>query len=208
MHPHNLLNAPLLQRKTLRAIPSLLSFILFSLFAATASAAPAYISDDVYTFYHGGPSDQFRIVGRIRSGTAVTIISRNESTNYIQIKTPNGRTGWISADNVSSGTSMAERFPELQAQLEKSSTMVAQQAEEIARLKTQTLSLQQENQSYTQQSNALEEEIVALNRSISGMDESNLMRWFTYGGLVAFGGLVLGLLIPFFPKRRKRRDTW
>ena len=100
------------------------------------------------------------------------------------------------------------RFPGLQEQLEKSNAQVDKQAEEITELKTQSLSFQQENKGYTKKLNTLEEEIVSLNRSISGMDESNLMRWFTYGGMVAFGGLILGLLIPLFPKRRKRRDTW
>ena len=40
------------------------------------------------------------------------------------------------------------------------------------------------------------------------MDESNVMRWFTYGGLVAIGGVFLGLLVPYLPKKKKRRDEW
>ena len=208
MRPQNLFKARQRSLQSARALKTLLATILLSLFAITANAAPAYISDGVYTFYHGGPSDQFRITGRIRSGTAITILGRNKDTNYIQIKTPSGKRGWIHADNVASGTSMSVRFPGLQEQLEKSNAQVEKQAQEIAELKTQSLSFQRKNQGYTKKLNTLEEEIVSLNRNISGMDESNLMRWFTYGGMVAFGGLILGLLIPLFPKRRKRRDTW
>ena len=172
------------------------------------AVAANYISDDVYTFYHGGPSDQYRISGRIRSGTPVTVLSRDEKTKYIQIKTPSGRTGWISADKVSSGTSMATRFPKLQEQIKVNNAKLSQQEEAISSLKQESGTLGQENNNYAQQISTLEEEIVSLNRKINGMDESNLMRWFTYGGLVAFGGLILGLMIPYLPKRRKRHDTW
>jgi len=54
----------------------------------------------------------------------------------------------------------------------------------------------------------LQNEIGTLQSQISNMDQSNLMRWLTYGGLVAFGGVILGLILPYLPRRRKRRDDW
>jgi len=208
MHPQHLLNNLFKTTAFSGLIRSFCSIAFISLITTTGFAAPAHISDDVYTFYHGGPSDQYKISGRIRSGTAITILKRNTGTKYVQIKTPSGRTGWIHEDNVTSGTSLSVRFPGLQEQLKNNEAMLAQQTEEIRTLKQQSGALQQDNSGYSQKISSLEEEIVILNRSINGMDESNLMRWFTYGGLVAFGGLILGLMIPFLPKRRKRRDTW
>ncbi|WP_432473978.1 TIGR04211 family SH3 domain-containing protein [Amphritea sp. HPY] len=214
MYPQHLPNATADTSSASRLIRSFYTFVFaaivvtFSTYATTSFAAPAYISDDVYTFYHGGPSDQYKISGRIRSGTAITILKRNTATKYVQIKTPSGRTGWIHEDNVTAGTSLSVRFPGLQEQLKSSEAMLTQQTEEIRALKQQSGGLEQQNSGYSQKIAALEEQIVTLNRSIDGMDESNLMRWFTYGGLVAFGGLILGLMIPFLPKRRKRRDTW
>ncbi|MCV6609824.1 MAG: TIGR04211 family SH3 domain-containing protein [Amphritea sp.] len=188
-------------------IPALTALLLVFGLQINASAAN-YISDDVYTFYHGGPGNQYKITGRIRSGTPVTVLRRNNEAKYVQIRTPSGKTGWIGADKVSSGTSLTIRFPELQQQLEASQQQVTTQADEINTLKQQSGSLGQENNRNAMKIAELEEQIVALNRTINSMDESNLMRWFTYGGLVAFGGLILGLIIPFLPKRRKRRDTW
>ncbi|MBN0986083.1 TIGR04211 family SH3 domain-containing protein [Amphritea pacifica] len=181
---------------------------LFAMALTTSSHAANYISDDVYTFYHGGPGTEYRITGRIRSGTPVTVLSRNEKTDFIQIKTPSGKVGWMPADKISSGTSLADRFPKLQEQLKQNEADLAAQAEEIAALKQQNQTLAGQNAGNAGKVSALEEEIVSLNRTINGMDESNLMRWFTYGGLVAFGGLLLGLMIPYLPKRRKRHDTW
>ena len=181
---------------------------LFALLLATSAKAANYISDDVFTFYHGGPSTDYRITGRIRSGTPITVLSRNEKTNFIRIKTPTGKVGWISADKVSTGTSMVERFPKLEEQLKQNDNNLDSQVQEISALKQQNHTLAGENQGNASKVSALEEQIVSLNRTINGMDESNLMRWFTYGGLVAFGGLILGLMIPYLPKRRKRHDTW
>lgn len=171
-------------------------------------ASAAYISDDVYTYYHGGPNDQFRITGRIRSGTSVTILDRNKDSGYVQIRTPSGRTGWVPGPNVSDGTSMSERFPQLEEKLSKSNSMISQQNEVIQSLKQQSIGLQQQNKEYADTIAQLEVEIASLNRSINSMDDSNLMRWFTYGGLVAFGGLMLGLIIPLIPRRKKRPDVW
>ena len=181
---------------------------LFTMAISAPAAASNYVSDDVYTFYHGGPSTEYRITGRIRSGTPVTVLKRNEKTNFIQIKTPSGKVGWMPADKISSGTSMADRFPKLEDQLKQSEASLALQAEEIAALKQHNQSLAGQNAGNAGKVADLEEQIVSLNRTINGMDESNLMKWFTYGGLVAFGGLLLGLMIPYLPKRRKRHDTW
>ena len=181
---------------------------LFAMLLATSAEAANYISDDVFTFYHGGPSTEYRITGRIRSGTPVTVLSRDAKTDFLRIKTPSGKIGWISADKVSTGTSLANRFPKLEEQLKQNEGSLNSQAEEVSALKQQNQTLAQQNQGNAEKVSALEEQIVSLNRTINGMDESNLMRWFTYGGLVAFGGLILGLMIPYLPKRRKRHDTW
>ncbi|WP_315980131.1 TIGR04211 family SH3 domain-containing protein [Aliamphritea spongicola] len=181
-------------------------FTLVSLFSLNTQAA--YISDDVFTYYHGGPSDQYRITGRIRSGTSITILDRNKDSGYVKIKTASGRTGWLPGANVSEGSSMSVRFPQLEEKLGKSNAMITQQNEVIQSLKQQTVGLQQQNKEYADTIAKLELEISSLNRSINSMDDSNLMRWFTYGGLVAFGGLVLGLIIPLIPRRKKRPDVW
>ncbi|MBU2966340.1 TIGR04211 family SH3 domain-containing protein [Amphritea sp. 2_MG-2023] len=175
---------------------------------STSASAANYVSDDVYTFYHGGPGTEYRITGRIRSGSPVTVLTRNEKTDFIQIKTPSGKVGWMPADKISSGTSLADRYPKLEEQLKQNEANLAAQAEEILALKQHNQSLAGQNAGNAGKVSALEEEIVSLNRTINGMDESNLMRWFTYGGLVAFGGLLLGLMVPYLPKRRKRHDTW
>lgn len=176
--------------------------------ALPVSAQPGHIADDVYTYYHSGPSNEYRIVGRIRSGESVEILKRNPNTDYVQIRMDGGKTGWVPGDNVAEGPSTLSRLPQLEAALSEKQSTTSTQMAEIETLRAELSQLKSENQSYTGELQSLNSQIDDLNRQIENMDESNLMRWFTHGGLVALGGVLLGLLIPYFPKKRKRRDDW
>ena len=35
-----------------------------------------------------------------------------------------------------------------------------------------------------------------------------IVTWFTYGGLVAGGGLLLGLILPAIMPGRRKKDRW
>ncbi len=182
--------------------------LLASLGPLPVFAQPGHVADDVYTFYHSGPSNKYRIAGRVRSGDAVDIIKRDASTDYVQVKLESGRTGWLPGDQITEGPSTLARLPELQAALSEKSATTQTQADEITRLRTELTDLKARNQSYDNERDVLNRQIKDLNNQIENMDDSNLMRWLTHGGLVALGGVLLGLLIPYFPKRRKRSNDW
>ncbi|MFC6668900.1 TIGR04211 family SH3 domain-containing protein [Marinobacterium aestuariivivens] len=188
--------------------PKRLAASLILLTALPAAAEQGHIADDVYTFYHSGPSNQYRITGRIRSGEPVEILKRDSNTDYVQIRMENGRTGWLPGEHVAEGPSTLSRLPALESALSEKQATTSTQQQEIETLRAELSELKAQNQSYTGNLQALNSEIETLNRQIENMDESNLMRWFTHGGLVALGGVLLGLLIPYFPKKRKRRDDW
>jgi len=181
---------------------------LVLLTALPVSAEPGHIADDVYTYYHSGPSNEYRISGRVRSGESVEILKRNPNTDYVQIRMEDGKTGWVPGENVAEGLSTLSRLPELEAALSENQSTASAQVTEIETLRAELSQLKSENQSYTGELQTLNSQIDSLNRQIENMDESTLMRWFTHGGLVALGGVLLGLLIPYFPKKRKRRDDW
>lgn len=173
-----------------------------------AFAEKGHIADDVYVFIHGGPSNQYRISGRVRSGSPIEILQKSSDGKFIQIRTPNGKTGWADINNVESGNSIQFRVPKLETELETSQVTVKEQASEIQNLRGELDTFKAENGTYSDQLSKLNTEIKDLNRQIDNMDESNLMRWFTYGGMVALGGVLLGLLVPYLPKKKKRRDDW
>ncbi|SIQ11872.1 TIGR04211 family SH3 domain-containing protein [Marinobacterium stanieri] len=176
--------------------------------SAPAWAEQGHIADDVYVFFHGGPSNEYRITGRINSGEPVEILGQNSSTGYIQIKTESGRTGWVPEQFVATGNSKLFDLPKLETALADSRSTIDEQASTIEQLNAQLTQLKDASSGYTGQIRDLQIEIRDLQSQISNMDQSNMMRWLTYGGLIAFGGVVLGLIVPYLPRRRKRRDDW
>ena len=171
-------------------------------------AEKGHIADDAMVYVHNGPSNQYRITTRIKSGTAVEILKRDPTTRYVQIRMPKGKVGWVEGSSVDRGDSISIRLPKLQSSLEKSESMVKQQALQIEQLQAESNALKEENSALTNNTDSLKATIKDLNFQIESSDETNLMRWFTHGGLVALGGVILGLILPYFPKRRKRKDDW
>jgi len=187
----------------------LIATVFLTLAATGIQAKPGHVADDVYVYYHGGPNNSYRITGRIRSGTPIEILERNSKSKYVKIKTASGRTGWMPEASVNEGASIQIRMPKLETDLKSSKELASTQASEIEQLKGELTELKQQNNGYSSDVETLQQEIKSLQHKIDGMDQSNTMRWFTHGGLVALGGVLLGLLIPFFPRRQKRRaDYW
>lgn len=178
------------------------------LFSVSAQAEKGHIADDAMVYVHNGPSNEYRIITRIKSGSPVTILKRDPKTKYAQIRMPQGRIGWVEPSAVDSGDSMSVRLPKLQSSLEKSQTTVTEQAQQIESLQQESAALKRDNQTLSTEVQELKASIKDLNFKIESSDESNLMRWFTHGGLVALGGVFLGLILPYFPKRKKRKDEW
>ncbi len=178
------------------------------LFSLSAHAERGHIADDAMVYVHNGPSNEYRIITRIKSGAPVQILKRDPKSKYVQIKMPKGRIGWVEPSAVNPGDSISVRLPKLQSSLDKSQSTVTEQADKIEKLQRETNQLKQKNLSLTTEVVELKSSIKELNFKIESTDESNLMRWFTHGGLVALGGVILGLILPYFPKRRKRKDDW
>ncbi|GGB95272.1 hypothetical protein GCM10011352_21690 [Marinobacterium zhoushanense] len=179
---------------------------LLGTLTTTAYAEPAHIADDAYVFMNSGPSDQYRINGRVNSGEPVVILDRKN--NYIQIRTESGRVGWVPDSLIEPGPSDLVRMPKLESDLAEARKRIEAQKKEIEILQSSAQSRRQESEESQARVSELEKEITSLKSQIANMDQSNLIRWLTHGGLVALGGVLLGLLVPYLPKRRKPRNDW
>lgn len=179
---------------------------LFVLSSLQSYAATSHIADDVQLFMHSGPSYEYRITGRVRSGESIEVL--DSKGDYIQIKLSDGKTGWVPNRYVAEGVSQLQQLPEIRDALETSQKTVSLQAEEIRLLKERLASIQAENELSTEEIVKRDTQIRDLNFQIQNMDQSNLMRWLTHGGLIALGGVIIGLIVPHLPKRRKQRDDW
>lgn len=198
----------------------LMSLLLLVLFAAPSFAQDYFIADELYTYMHSGPSNQYRIIGSVDAGEKIKILDANKETGYTEVIDSKGRQGWVESKFVTRKVSMAVRLPKLEQELAEVKSQLAN-AQNSADDEKQTLvqSLDSRNtqirdleQSYSDINKKLisaQTEIRELRAKLDTQKEDLLMRYFLYGGGVAMGGIFLGLILPhLIPRRKKSRNDW
>ncbi len=178
-----------------------------------------YISDELVTYTRSGPGNQYRIVGTLNAGEAVTLISANDGAGYAQIRDDKGRTSWIQLDQLSQTPSLKTRVPELESQVKTLTDKLnsvdqdwnqrtVDLRQKVATSDGTLASLQKENQALKTQLEVAQKKLEVANLQLDDKQRTLIMQWFMYGGGVAGGGLVLGLLLPHLLPRRKKNDRW
>ncbi|MGO1296709.1 MAG: TIGR04211 family SH3 domain-containing protein, partial [Vibrio sp.] len=56
----------------------LLCMVLLSLIATPLLAQEHYISDELFTYMHSGPTNKYRIIGSVNAGEKVKILDENK----------------------------------------------------------------------------------------------------------------------------------
>ena len=182
----------------------LLLFIIFV--SSLANGATNYVSDDLHTFIHSGPSTKYKIIGSVNTGEHIKIIRKD--SNFTLVKDSKGRSGWINSKYVSNQPGLKERLPKLENELIKLKTQLDEYKGNLGSKASQVTNLENTNLKLTQQL----EEVQALNDSLNEKLDTKrtdlLIRWFSYGGMVAGAGLILGLIIPLLIPNRRNKSRW
>ena len=196
-----------------------LAALSFSITWAAHAEDKRYISDELSTYVHSGPGNQYRIVGTLNAGEEVTLLSVNDSTNYGQIRDPKGRTTWIPLDQLSQTPSLRTRVPELEQQVKTLTDKLANidNTLEPAHLGNagESRGQRQHHQQPAEGKPGSENQLVvaqkkvnAVNLQLDDKQRTIILQWFMYGGGVAGIGLLLGLLLPHLIPRRKNNNRW
>ncbi|MCG3723376.1 SH3 domain-containing protein [Vibrio cincinnatiensis] len=196
----------------------LVCMVLFSLLAAPTLAQDRYIADKLFTYMHSGPSNQFRIIGSIDAGEKVKLLSTNKENGYSQIVDSRGRNGWVESRFVTRDISMAVRLPLLEKELKEVKSQLAnarqnadsEKAGLVDSLEIRNKQIADLEKSYgdiSQQLTASQTEIRELRAKLDTQKEDLLLKYFMYGGGVAGGGLLFGLVLPHIVPRRKRNPA-
>ncbi len=188
--------------------------------AYTAEKSDSYISDNLYIYLHSGPGTQYRIIGSVDAGTKISILEDRKEKGYTQIIDDRGRKGWIESKFISYQQSLKLLVPSLNEELTKVKAALANATSDSA-AKTQGLvesleirntqlkELETRTTELNQKLIDSETEIRELRAQIDTQKDDLLMRWFTYGGMVAGAGLLFGLIMPhIIPRRKKRNSSW
>ncbi|OLQ87507.1 arylsulfatase [Vibrio ponticus] len=194
-----------------------LVLMIFALIIAapSAMAQDRYISDNLFTYMHSGPSNQYRIIGSVNAGEKVKLLSTNKENGFSEVVDDRGRKGWVSTKFVTVQESMTTRLPRLEKELADVKSKLANANENADKEKaglvdsletsnSQIAQLKKSNSEMNQQLLASQSEVRDLRAKLDTQKDDLLMKYFTYGGGVAGIGLLLGLLLPHIIPRRKR----
>ncbi len=184
-----------------------------------ASAEIRYVSDDVFIYMHSGPGQQYRITGTIDVGSTVTTLKYDAKTKFSQVRTASGKTGWVKDNELQTTLPAKIMLPTVQKQLQEAQNKlqnIAQENSQILDEKTQSIiekdnliaSLVSEKKTLQQTITELEAANLELDLLQDTKEERVKMEWMLYGGSVLFFGLLIGLVIPFLPRRKKNRNNW
>ncbi|WP_164078372.1 TIGR04211 family SH3 domain-containing protein [Alteromonas facilis] len=184
------------------------AFITTAQVAAQSSESNANVMDDLTVYLHTGPGRDYRITGQLVAGSSITILDREGDPAFVQVTDAQGRTGWIEARYVSTQGSIRQELPRLREALAEATDSLTSVQQQQQRLQRENSSLTQQNQRLAQQLEESLQQQANIQAQLDNADNSAMIEWFTRGGIIAAACIVLGILITYIPKKRRRNDQW
>nr|WP_275975072.1 TIGR04211 family SH3 domain-containing protein [Shewanella gaetbuli] len=175
---------------------------------AHVQAANHYISDDVFTYIHGGPGTQYRILGSVEAGQPVTFSGKTEG-DYSQIVDHKGREGWVKNDFLTDKPSFRVSYPQVESELIKVNEQLNQLSLSTDNA-TQDLAIANKKVSELQQALALaEKERDTAQFELKSAIDNKLFRMWQQGGMIAGIGALIGIILVYLPRpQRRNKSRW
>lgn len=194
--------------------------VLLSMVSVQATAQTdnqAWVSDELSTYVRSGPTDGYRIIGTLNAGEQVEVLE--ESGDYSRVRGQSGDTVWVLTSEIQETPSARQQLPELQAQVDELTAELdgindtweqrtSSMAETLELREQRIADLETRNHELDNEAEQSRQQVRALQARLDTQEEDLLMRYFMYGGGVAGAGLLVGLIVPHLPRRRKKRDRW
>ncbi len=184
------------------------SFYTYGLQDSPSELQRQYVREDLFIYLHTGPGRNYRIIGSIDAGTEISVMSQNSDSEFTQVTDDQGREGWIESRFVSNTAPSTLRIPALESALETSQNDAATLAAENTELRQRINQAEQQLSSINEQLQQQTAQVASLTASLDKADQDELIRWFTRGGMLAGASVLLGVLLTFIPKRRRRNSEW
>lgn len=216
--------------KTTGMLAAAVGLILMS---AASAAATRYVSDELSINMRRGPGTSYGISELLSAGTQVETL--DETNGWTQVRTPEGETGYVLTRFLSNTPAARTRIARMESQVEalksenkalraelatalEGSSELGQLKRElvaenkaleaelarITRVSANAVRISEENEEFRERLLAMQSEVERLrfeNKSLQS--RRNGMK---IGALILIGGIVLGLLLPMF--RRRRKGSW
>ena len=83
-----------------------------------------------------------------------------------------------------------------------------QQQQNIDLLNQQIADLTSQNTNLQKKLRSAEKENLEKSQTLASYDQTAQMQWFIRGGIVAIISLLLGIILTYLPKKKRRNDNW
>jgi SH3 domain protein len=167
-----------------------------------------FITDDVYVYIHGGPGNQYRILGSIEAGQAITSLNETQD-DYTKIIDHKGREGWVKEDLVTTKKSVRVLLADLESGITS-----AKEGQQIAidELAATTTVLDEANLQISQLTQLLaktEKQRDTIKQKVSSVEDEQQFVMWQQGGMIAGIGALIGIFLVYLPRPQGRnKNRW
>ena len=207
------------------------AFILSTSLAGIAVAETLYVSDELAITLRTGPGVKNKITSMLKSGEDLEIIQKN-SDGYTEVRTANGKTGWVlqrflmaepSARSRLDGIDLREKELNEQQQeisilrtgavdsetqllaTKQTNSKLKEELKRVKKVAADTLIINEKNQQLSEALALAEAEQASLQVENERLGSNTEQAWFLRGAGVILLGMFLGLLIPKMRFKKKRK---
>lgn len=171
---------------------------------AVAATTDTYVTEDIGIVMRSGPTNKYRVIGRVTAGDKVTVLATDTENKRTQITDSNGTSGWVASEYIVNTTSdkallqtALNANQQLQQQLDNAKQQVSDK-EGIIVL----------NDQLQQQVSQLENEVSTLSQQ-ADLQKSRFRSDMFYAGAIT---VLISMLISWFLTRlvfmKQQRSGW
>lgn len=204
------------------------------LYAVAASAATQYVSDQLSINMRSGPGTKYRIEKLLDAGDQIDTLG-SSSQGWTHVRTSSGKTGYVltrflsdqpaARDQVASMKQNVSKLQSNNADLKKELAQALHGSDKLGELKrdlvaqnkklksqlqniretsADAIRISKENQKYRKQLMSLRSDVDRLKHENQALQSRR--SGMKIGALILFVGILLGIVLPMF--RRRRKGNW
>lgn len=166
--------------------------------------AQYYVSDDIGVVLRSGPTNRYRVIGKITAGTPITILQSDAANESTQVQVADGDSGWIQSDYITDQPTVQAKYQQVLAENQQLKQQVDELAQDIAD-KSNVIQL---NNKLQQQVSELENERDMLRQQTTLQKDRFHKDVFYAGAVVLLFGMFLSWILSRFSQKKRHRSGW
>ena len=185
-------------------------FLCFSILPLHLHAEETrYVSENIYVYIHSGPGSQYKILGSVAAGRPIQLLPEASENGYSKILDSKNREGWIQTSMIVKDPTFRVLQPQLELQIESLQQQLATAQSGSVEASQHTAKLESQLASEVKARQAAETSLKQAQIQLASLKQDEKYRFWREGGMIAGAGLLIGLILAYFPKPgRKRKTNW